>query len=176
MSLYYLILWNQVDILQKHFKKDHVHMRLWARFYGMDMLLSWSRHGRYGVYDPPCMALTGHLHEMLWPWHTNVNTHFIICNYRNLPFHKSKDKLTLILARACSTPPIWPAMDTWLLFSWPEPRFESGKWMWHLVSSITFLMMAPPLADDVRVLRVRHVPSWASHGYSRYKNSRRYSN
>ena len=27
MSLYYLILWNQVDILQKHFKKDHVHMR-----------------------------------------------------------------------------------------------------------------------------------------------------
>ena len=34
MSLYYLILWNQVDILQKHFKKDHVHMRLWTRFYG----------------------------------------------------------------------------------------------------------------------------------------------
>ena len=35
MSLYSLILWNQVDILQKHFKKDHVHMRLWTRFYGM---------------------------------------------------------------------------------------------------------------------------------------------
>ena len=34
MSLYYLILWNQVDILQKHFKKDHVHIRLWTRFYG----------------------------------------------------------------------------------------------------------------------------------------------
>ena len=34
MSLYYLILWNQVDILQKHFKKDHVHVRLWTRFYG----------------------------------------------------------------------------------------------------------------------------------------------
>ena len=33
MSLYYLILWNQVDILQKHLKKDHVHMRLWTRFY-----------------------------------------------------------------------------------------------------------------------------------------------
>ena len=33
MSLYYLILWNQVDILQKHFKKDHVQMRLWTRFY-----------------------------------------------------------------------------------------------------------------------------------------------
>ena len=29
MSLYYLILWNQVDILQKHFKKDHAQMRLW---------------------------------------------------------------------------------------------------------------------------------------------------
>ena len=35
MSLYYLILWNQVDILQKYFKKDHVHMRLWTRFYGI---------------------------------------------------------------------------------------------------------------------------------------------
>ena len=34
MSLYYLILWNQVDIFQKHFKKDQVHMRLWTRFYG----------------------------------------------------------------------------------------------------------------------------------------------
>ena len=34
MSLYYLILWNQVDILQKHFKSNHVHMRLWTRFYG----------------------------------------------------------------------------------------------------------------------------------------------
>ena len=32
MSLYYLILWNQVDILQKHFKQDHVHMRLWTKF------------------------------------------------------------------------------------------------------------------------------------------------
>ena len=38
MSLYYLILWNQVDILQKHFKKDHVHMRLWTRFYGTWLL------------------------------------------------------------------------------------------------------------------------------------------
>ena len=35
MSLYSLILWNQVDILQKHFKKDHVHMRLWTRLYGI---------------------------------------------------------------------------------------------------------------------------------------------
>ena len=35
MSLYPLILWNQVNILQKHLKKDHVHMRLWTRFYGM---------------------------------------------------------------------------------------------------------------------------------------------
>ena len=39
MSLYYLILWNQggysSKTLQKHFKKDHVHMRLWTRLYGM---------------------------------------------------------------------------------------------------------------------------------------------
>ena len=31
---HYLILWNQVDILQKHFKNYHVHMCLWTRFYG----------------------------------------------------------------------------------------------------------------------------------------------
>ena len=24
-----------MNILQKHFKKDHVHMRLWTRLYGM---------------------------------------------------------------------------------------------------------------------------------------------
>ena len=24
-----------MDILQKHFKKDHVHMRFWTRFYGI---------------------------------------------------------------------------------------------------------------------------------------------
>ena len=30
----YLILWNQVDILSKTLpQKDHVHMRLWTRFY-----------------------------------------------------------------------------------------------------------------------------------------------
>ena len=29
------MLWNQVDALQKHFKKDHVHMRLWTRLYGI---------------------------------------------------------------------------------------------------------------------------------------------
>ena len=39
MSLYYLILWNQMDILKKHFKKDHVHMRLWTRFYGNGSLV-----------------------------------------------------------------------------------------------------------------------------------------
>jgi len=31
MSLYYLNMWNQVDILQKHFKRDHVYMLLWTR-------------------------------------------------------------------------------------------------------------------------------------------------
>ena len=41
MSLYYLILWNQVDILQKHFKKDRVHMHLWTRFYGMAVAPFW---------------------------------------------------------------------------------------------------------------------------------------
>ena len=30
-----MLLWNQVDALQKHFKKDHVHMRIWTRFYGI---------------------------------------------------------------------------------------------------------------------------------------------
>ena len=27
-----------MDILQKHLKKDHVHMRLWTRLYGMNGL------------------------------------------------------------------------------------------------------------------------------------------
>ena len=30
-------MWNQVDALQKHFKKDHVHMGLWTRIYGICM-------------------------------------------------------------------------------------------------------------------------------------------
>ena len=30
-----MLLGNQVDALQKHFKKDHVHMRLWTRLYGI---------------------------------------------------------------------------------------------------------------------------------------------
>ena len=29
-----IVLSDLVDILQKHLKKDHVHMRLWTRFYG----------------------------------------------------------------------------------------------------------------------------------------------
>ena len=40
MSLCYLILWNQVDILQKHFKKDHVHMRFSTRVYGIRQMNS----------------------------------------------------------------------------------------------------------------------------------------
>ena len=35
MSLYYLILWNQVDILQIYLKEDHAHMGLWTRLYDM---------------------------------------------------------------------------------------------------------------------------------------------
>ena len=31
-------MWNQVDALQKHFKKkDHVHMRLWTRLYSIHL-------------------------------------------------------------------------------------------------------------------------------------------
>ena len=30
-----MLLWNQVDALQKHFKNVHVHMRLWTRLYGI---------------------------------------------------------------------------------------------------------------------------------------------
>lgn len=35
--------------------------------------------------------------------------------------------------------------QTWLLFSAWLFLFESGKWMWHPVSSITLLMLLPPL-------------------------------
>jgi len=34
---------------------------------------------------------------------------------------------------------------TWLLFSAWLLRLESGKWMWQPVSSITFLILFPPL-------------------------------
>ena len=36
----HMLVWNQVDALQKHFKKDHVHnyMHLWTRLYGMPQL------------------------------------------------------------------------------------------------------------------------------------------
>ena len=56
MSLYYLILWNQVDILQNHFKKDHVHMCLWTRFYGREREkkgwwnISWYKLQTYLMY------------------------------------------------------------------------------------------------------------------------------
>ena len=39
-------------ILQKHFKKDHVHMHLWTRFYGMPS--SW---GSGGDDNPGCMYM-----------------------------------------------------------------------------------------------------------------------
>lgn len=35
--------------------------------------------------------------------------------------------------------------STWLLFSAWLFLLESGKWMWHPVSSITFLILLPPL-------------------------------
>ena len=37
------MLWNQVYALQKHFKKDNVHMRLWTRFYSMTIGV-WHEH------------------------------------------------------------------------------------------------------------------------------------
>lgn len=39
----------------------------------------------------------------------------------------------------------WERQGTWLLFSAWLFLLESGKWMWHPVSSITFLMLLPPL-------------------------------
>ena len=38
---------NKVDILQKHFKKDHVHMRLWTRFYGIRTVCTFLRDCPY---------------------------------------------------------------------------------------------------------------------------------
>ena len=59
MSLYYLILWNQVDILQKLFKKDHVHMRLWMRFYGMFIFIKYTASFKLKVFatKPPFQKL-----------------------------------------------------------------------------------------------------------------------
>lgn len=49
-------------------------------------------------------------------------------------------------ATGCACVHIWVWWDlTWLLFSAWLLRLESGKWMWQPVSSITFLMLLPPL-------------------------------
>ena len=63
MSLYYLILWNQVDILQKRLKKDHVHMRLWTRLYNSPCnFVVWikigdlGQHGWFLVFGIFCMC------------------------------------------------------------------------------------------------------------------------
>ena len=62
MSLYYLILWNQVDILQKHFKKDHVHMRLWTRFYGT---CTWLRKKKIGLFPELFFIYLHKIHKMI---------------------------------------------------------------------------------------------------------------
>ena len=42
-----------MDILHKHFKKDHVHMRLWMRFNGMTFfLVSLGQNGRHTGFRP----------------------------------------------------------------------------------------------------------------------------
>ena len=51
-------------------------------------------------------------------------------------------------ALAVSTPSSSPAMDTWLLFSLGLERFESGKWMWQLVSAITRRIVFPPFVQE----------------------------
>ena len=54
-------------------------------------------------------------------------------------------RLTLSISLACSTLCISPDMLTWLLFSSVLVLLESGKWMWHLVFSITALIELPLL-------------------------------
>ena len=61
MSLYHLILWNQVDILQKHFKTNHVHMRLWTRFYGIrGKKKPYSKHKSLIMKLPKTCLFTSH--------------------------------------------------------------------------------------------------------------------
>ena len=57
MSLCYLILWNQVDILQKHFKKDYIHMRLWTRFYGTLLASKVCNAGGYTNFGLYCLCI-----------------------------------------------------------------------------------------------------------------------
>ena len=33
----YVVVESTVDALQKHVKKDHIHMRLWTRLYGISV-------------------------------------------------------------------------------------------------------------------------------------------
>lgn len=57
---------------------------------------------------------------------------------------ESPMSLTRTDARAFSTPSKLPHSETWLLFSVGLDRFESGKWIWVIVSSMIFLMLLPP--------------------------------
>ena len=49
-----MLLWNQVDALQAHFKKDHVHMRLWTRLYSIDYSAITLDDIRTGVQGVQC--------------------------------------------------------------------------------------------------------------------------
>ena len=87
MSLYYLILWNQVDILQKHFKKDHVHMRLWTRFYGTTQCMG---SGDYTVdegisSDIDKLSFLGNWHRGLIGWLLCVCVCDCVCHLEMLP-------------------------------------------------------------------------------------------
>ena len=74
MSLYYLIVWNQVDILFKNFKKDHVHMHLWMRFYGMTLAFTSCQTLYYSTHD----------HSLFVYYYFNLETHLVDSSEKNV--------------------------------------------------------------------------------------------
>ena len=85
--MYYLILLNQVDFLQKRLKKDHVHMRLWTRFYGTVIHNHTYRSinpnyypnfsfSRYNKHDGSCAGFCGYVH--LWLY-SSFNGQLVYC-------------------------------------------------------------------------------------------------
>ena len=67
MSLYYLILWNQVDILQKHFKKDHVHICASGRGFTVYVCVTLWQFTSGNATIKRC-KYSSHVHESLPRW------------------------------------------------------------------------------------------------------------
>lgn len=106
-------------------------------------LLSTSLTYCVSLLGPICPGMIGNSNEIIngdenWKW-AKVNENIPGVGIGRFPWNE----LTRTDARAFSTPSKLPHNETWLLFSVELFRFESGKWIWVIVSSMIFLILLP---------------------------------